>query len=332
MKQLKLVSIGIVGALLSVTLISGCGKQESQTKAQLEKFSLKLHWIPDTHQIGFWTAVDKGFYRDAGLDMTVLPGGLDANPIKDVLSGSADVGQVGGIEQVCSAVAEGLPVQAIASIHRETPHALISLSTKPIQDAKSIVGKTIAVAYGDTAEILLKAYLKQVGVQESAVKLVPFRFDLTALVNGQVDAVTGFSTGQPATLERLGKTPVVLRYSASGISSYGYTLFATNDAISKRPDSYKRFLAASRRGWEYAFSHPDESIGLFKKRFRDVDEKLATRELVLIRPLMMNPSNSLSTWKLDEDRVKGVISFLTAQGQLKKEVSAKSVFNNSLSE
>ncbi len=118
-------------------------------------------------------ALDKGFYREHGLDVDIHPGGMDANPIRDVVNGSADIGQVGGIEQVILAAGEGLPVKAIASIHRRSPHALISLSERPVEKAADLRGKTVAVAFGDTAEILLKAYLDAENVPLDSVKLVP---------------------------------------------------------------------------------------------------------------------------------------------------------------
>jgi len=314
-------------------ILSGCGKTNTPQSSQPEKLTLQLHWIPDSHQLGFWTALDKGIYKKNGLDVTVRPGGLDANPIKDALSGAADIGQVGGIEQVCIAISEGLPLKAIASIHRESPHALISLSSKPIQQPSDFKGKTIAVAYGDTAEVLLKSYMAKAGISESSVRLVPFKFDLTPLLSGQVDAVTGFSTGQPATIEKLGKTPVVLLYSTAGISSYGYSLVASEETLKKREGAIDKFLKSSREGWEYAFSHPNEAISLFEKRFGgSVDEGLAHRELELIKPLMLNQSGKLSTWKLEEERVSGVLRFLRNQGQLKKEISAPSIYNNSYTE
>lgn len=330
----SLLAVGFAAAITSAALIlTGCGKTDAPQSSVLEKLTLQLHWIPDSHQLGFWTALDKGLYKNNGLDVTVRSGGLDANPIKDALSGAADIGQVGGVEQVCIAVSEGLPVKAIASIHRETPHALISLSSKPIQGPSDFKGKTIAVAYGDTAEVLLKSYMTKEGVSESSVKLVPFKFDLTPLLSGQVDAITGFSTGQPAIIEKLGKTPVVLAYSTAGVSSYGYTLVASEKTLEKRGAAIDKFLKSSREGWEYAFSHPDEAISLFKKRFGDsVDEKLSRRELELIKPLMLSQSGKLSTWKLEDERVSGVLKFLHNQGQLKKDIAAASISNNTHTE
>jgi NitT/TauT family transport system substrate-binding protein len=332
---MKLTSSRIAVALLLFGLVSttiSCRRNRAATQSQTEKLTFQLHWIPDTHQLGFWTALDKGFYRQHRLDVTIHPGGLDANPLKDALSGAADVGQVGGIEQVCTAVSEGLPLKAIAAIHRETPHALISLSTDPIEEPAAFKGKTIAVAFGDTAEILLKSYMAQAGIPESSVKLVPFKFDLTPLLSGRVDAITGFSTGQPATIEKLGRKPVVLRYSSAGVSSYGYTLVTSERTLAARKDAIRNFLSASREGWKYAFAHPDEAITLFKKRFGDsVDEQQSRRELELIKPLMVQ-AGALATWKFDEKRVAGVLKFLRERGQVKKEIPASLVFDGSYTE
>jgi len=320
-------------ALFVVIGMAGCSKSESPPAGGLEKFTLQLHWIPDTHQIGFWTALDKGMYQRQGLDITIHPGGLDANPIKNVVSESADVGQVGGIEQVITAVSEALPIKAIASIHRETPHALISLAQNPIQKPADFAGKTIAVAFGDTAELLLKAYMRQAGIKEDAVKLVPFKFDLTPLMTGQVQAITGFSSGQPATLEKLGYKPVVLAYSTAGIASYGYTLITSTSALAKKGKAIDAFVKASREGWEYVFAHPDEAVSMFKKRFgAEVDEKLVQRELSLIKPLMTDKEGKLATWKLDDSRVTGDMSYLQQQGQIKKPIAASAVFENSHTE
>lgn len=329
----SVVSLLVLFALVLLG-ISGCSKSDPQNVEQPVRLTLQLHWLPDPHQMGFWVASDLGFYKREGLDVVVHSGGLDANPIKDVLGGSADIGQVGGVEQACVAVSEGLPLKAIASIQRETPHALISLSQKPINGPSDFKGKTIAVAYGDTAELLLKSYMAEAKVDESSVTLIPFRFDLTPLLAGQVDAITGFSTAQPAMLEKLGRSPVVLSYASVGLSSYGYTLVASNEGLKNKSAAITKFLKASREGWDYAFAHPEESVALMKKRFGEgvIEEDVALRQLTLIKKLMLEPDGQLATWKLDEARVAGVLGYLQERGQLKKTVPPSSVYDNSLTE
>jgi len=327
----KTMFISIISALL--LFVAGCSERQENdggTPSPLTKFSLKLHWIPDAHQLGFWVALDKGFYKQHGLEMTIYSGGMDANPIRDVINGSADIGQVGGVEQVIYAVNEGLPIKAIAAIHRRTPHALISLKGNPIRKASDIEDKTIAVAHGDTAEILLNAYIDAEGVPKESVKMVPFRYDLTPLLLGEVDAVTGFSTGQPITIKEKGEEPVVLSYEDAGITSYGYTLVASTKILKTKSSELKAFLAATRKGWGYAFANPDEAAELFKAHFNDtVDVERTKAELRLIKSLMLDEEGSLSEWRLDRNVVEGARNRLAKYSKVKKTLSIDSVYDNS---
>lgn len=326
-KSLSRFAVLMLATVSALTM--GCSKKDASKTGGLTKMTLKMHWIPDAHQLGFWTAMDKGFYQNHGLDMSVYPGGLDANPIRDVLNGTADVGQVGGFEQVVLAANEGLPIKAVAAVHRRSPHALISLQGRQISKPADFEGKTVAVAFGDTAEILLKAYLDKENVPLTSLKLVPYRFDLTPLLLGEVDAVTGFSTGQPVTITEKGKEPHVLSYDSAGIRSYGYTLVASDKAISEKGSSLKAFIAASREGWAYAFEHPDEAAELFKKRFgTSVEINRTKAELKLIKEIMLNDDGTLADWDVNEEVAKDVRDMLIKYSGVKKDLSTQSLFNN----
>ncbi len=321
--------IAAAGFLLASLLpLSSCKPEQGQDD-HLRRVTVQWGWIPDGHHAGFYVALEKGFYKTRGLEVSFLPGGLDSNPIKSVVSGSADIGQAGGIEQLISARAQGLPVLAFAAIHRDTPHALISLERNPIRSVKDLPGKRVAVAYGDAAEILFKAFLAKGGVDPKSLTMEPFRFDLTPLIIGAVDAITGFKTDQPVTLKEKGLRPVVLSYSSLGIRSYGYTFFTTNEYRAKYPDVIESFYSASREGFEYAFAHLDEAIAITKKTIRasfsDVSEKA---KLELESSLMLDDKGKLADWSLDPELVREVEGYLKSQGQIKAIPTPESVFQN----
>lgn len=327
-----LLCFGIVVVVLSFL---GCGERQGDSpkslkaSPKLSELTVQWGWIPDGHHAGFYVALEKGYYRARGLNVNFLPGGLDSNPIKAVVSKSADIGQAGGIEQVISARAQGLPVLAFAAIHRDTPHALISLERNPIRGATDLPGKRIAVAYGDAAELLFKAYLSKTGVDPKTIRLEPFRFDLTPLINGSVDAITGFKTDQPVTLKEQGLKPVVLSYSSLGVSSYGYTFFTTENFRAQHPEVVEAFYAASREGFEYAFAHLDEAIAITKKAIRSsFNDNTEKTKLELESSLMLNESGKLSDWSLDPEMIRKVEGYLRDQGQLKEAVAAESLFKN----
>lgn len=309
----------IAAALLVAAITFLAVSCDRTDNSSLKHVIVQFGWIPDGHHAGFYVAVEKGFYRARGLDVKFLPGGLDSNALKAVVSKSADIGQAGGIEQVISGRAQGLPIIAFAAIHRETPHALISLERNPIRSEKDLPGKRIAVAYGDAAELLFKAYLAKAQIDAKSLALEPFRFDLTPLINGRVDAITGFKTDQPVTLKEKGLNPVVLSYSSLGIHSYGYTFFTTEEYRGRNEKVVEAFYAASREGFEYAFAHPDEAIALTKKALNASFEEATEKEkLMLESTLMLDENGKLADWALETDRVQEVEGYLSAQGQLKE--------------
>jgi NitT/TauT family transport system substrate-binding protein len=321
----SIVLLCVLTALLSVV---SCGKKQTPG-TNLRSVTVQWGWIPDGHHAGFYVALEKGYYRARDLDVTFLPGGLDSNPIKTVVSKSADIGQAGGLEQIISARAQGLPILAFAAIHRDTPHALISLERNPIRSAADLPGKRIAVAYGDAAELLFKAYLAHAGVDPKTITMEPFRFDLTPLINGRVDAITGFKTDQPVTLKEQGLNPVVLSYSSLGVRSYGYTFFTTEDFRAQHPDTVDAFYAASREGFEYAFAHPDEAIAITKKALRSsFNDNSEKTKLQLESSLMLDNDGKLADWSLDSEMVQRVAGYLRDQGQLKEPLDTDSVFKN----
>ena len=304
--------LGVSGvALLSLSVCRGPGNGRSVVRTQ-------FGWIFDAHHAGFIVAYRQGMYERANLDVRLLPGGTETNPVRMVVSNAAEVGQAGGIEQLITAIAEGLPIRPLVAIHRRSPHALISTERAPIREPADLRGKRIAVAYGDTAEVLLKAFMRRNGIRLTEVNLVPFRFDLTSLLAGDVDAVTGFRTDQPATIRSRGQTPVTLAYDDFGVSSYGYTLFATRAGASEHQRSLAAFIQASREGWQHAFAEPALAIGYLRDLVGPaVDEQVEIEKLGLIRSIMLNSDGSLPDWRIEEARIREVISYLVEGGQLR---------------
>src|SRR5438045_8601959 len=109
--------IALTAIVIGVTVTS-CGHKRAPNG---EALRVQFGWLPDTHHVGFWLAAEKGYYRDEGLEVELRAGGLDSSPLTSVVSGAAEIGQVGGMEQLVTARAEGLPVRAVASFHRTTP-------------------------------------------------------------------------------------------------------------------------------------------------------------------------------------------------------------------
>jgi NitT/TauT family transport system substrate-binding protein len=314
-------------ALVSLLTAACRSSDQNGPAANDARLVVQFGWLFDAHHLGFLLAEKRGFYDQEGLDVTLLPGGLDSSPVRAVATGAADIGQLSGAEQLLSAAQEGLPIVAIAAFHRHSPHAIISLSSNPITSPDSLVGKTVAVAYGDAAEFLFRSFLRQNKIQESQVHLVPFRFDLTPLRRKQVDAITGFLTDQPLTLKAAGLNPVVLSYSDFGVSEYGYMFATTRDQTTRNSKSLRAFLRASRKGWQEVFADPDGALGVLGSAVKGLDMNVERAKLLAVRRLMLE-NGQVSDWKVDKAVIMKTERRMVAFGALKKKVDVSGLIDN----
>ncbi len=304
--------------------------KNSETKTfsnSIKKLKVQFGWIPDVHHSGFYLASKNGYYKEENIDIDFIPGGLDSNPVSLTVSGSVDIGQAGGLEQFIPAVSNNLPITAFMTLHPlNTPHAIISLSRKPIKKPNDLKGKKVAVAYGDAAEILLNTLIKKNNIDKASINFEPFRFDLRPLIDGRVDAITGFSTDQPATLEAQNLKPVIMDYASMGVKSYGYIFFCKNQMLQEHPEYIEGFIKASRKGFQYAFDHPKEAIDIMVTGSKGgLKEDIEQRKLNLVKKLMVNSSNKLASWNIEADVFNEVTKNLIDQKQIKTKIPLEKV-------
>ena len=297
-------------------------------RPQMSRLVVQFGWLVDAHHLGFLLAKEKGYFADSGLDVTLLPGVLDDSPVRALSTGAAEICQLSGAEQLLSAAQEGLPIVAIAAVHRHSPHALISLSSNPIPDVDGLRGKTVGVAYGDTAELLFRELMRQHRIREDEVKVVPFRFDLSPLRQGLMDGVTGFSTDQPFTLRAAGLDPVVLSYSDLGVDEYGYMLATSKAYADQHGAQLRAFISGSRRGWQEVFADPDRALDVLRSTVEGAHPAVEREKITALRRLMLNPDGQLADWTMDQNVVRKTAERMVAFGELKPRPSISSIVDN----
>lgn len=317
-------------ALSSLFLwLSAC--RENAQPVDEKPLVVQFGWLFDAHHLGFLWAQQRGYYSSCAKSVELLPGGLDSSPAKAVLTGAATIGQFSGPEQLLTSRAEGLPLVAVAAFHRKSPHALISLERSPVRKAQDLEGRTVAVAFGDAAELHFRALLSRSGIPPEAVHTVPFRFDLTPLLRGEVDAVTGFATDQPVTLREQGQQPVVLPYYETGLNSYGYMFFIKEAPTDAQRTAIGCFLEESRRGWNEVFENPEEALRyLCKQRLPDASCTAEAQKLELLRPIMLDATGKLATWTMTPDGLEQAEEELITFGQLSSKAQWSDAVDNAL--
>ena len=223
---------------------------------------LQLKWRHQFQFAGFYTALEKGYHRDAGFDVRISPGMPGTDPLETVLTGGADFG-VGSSELVLR-YARGDPVVVLASIFQHSPLALFVRRDAGIDTVRDLAGHKVALAPWET-EIF--AYLQREQVPVDQLQLVEHDYGVDTLLKGHVDALAGYETDETYYLQQSGAQYRQFTPRSSGVDFYGDTLFTTRAMVTKHPEWAEAFRAASLRGWEYALTHQEEIAALVHAKY-----------------------------------------------------------------
>lgn len=233
-------------------------------KAALTPVTVQLKWQHQFQFAGYYAAKEKGFYRDAGLEVTLVPAPEKIDPVESVLSGKADYGI--GSSEIVVARAAGKPVVALAAIYQHSPYGIVSVRGRAVDSVHDLAGKRVMIE-PQAAEVI--AYLKSEGVAPERLLAIPHTFSTGNLISGEVDAMTGYLTDEPFVLEAAGLAYNIFTARSGGIDFYGDVLFTTEAEVRDRPERLEAFLDATLKGWDYALANTEEIIGIIHERYDD---------------------------------------------------------------
>lgn len=226
-----------------------------QASAADDTIRLQLKWWHQFQFAGYYAAQVKGFYSAEGLKVKLVPGDIEHDPIREVLSGRAQFG-ISGSDLLLS-YAKGQPVIALGALFQHSPYILISLASKGIRVPSDLVGKSL-MASETQGWIELQAVFLKEGIPIDSLHVVRHSWKNEDLISGKVDAITGYYSVELNQLRKQGVEPAYIQPVNYGIDFYGDLLFSLQSMTGNNPEKTKRFIRASFKGWEYAMEHPGE--------------------------------------------------------------------------
>ena len=229
-----------------------------------DKVSVRTDWFHSSYHAPFFVGIEKGFYKDAGIELKVTEGRGSGQVVQLVGKGDDQFG-FSAVESIMRGVSVGIPVTSVATIMPVMGQAIYVLSKSNINTPADLKGKTIAITPGGTNEALLPAVLQIVGLKESDVKQVAVdpAAKLRMMLNGDFDSM--MATGWAHSLFDAAGGARAFIYSDYGVKIVGYSIVANQDVVKKNPDMVKRFIAATARSWEYAQRNPEEAVDALAK-------------------------------------------------------------------
>lgn len=235
----------------------------SWSSGELKHVTLQLKWQHQFRFAGYYAALEKGYYRAAGLDVEIREAQPAQEVVPTVLSGKADFGV--GTNDLLLSRYKGQPVVALAVIFQHSPSCILAARDRGIQSLADLVGRTVQYEPNFTE---LLAFFKRAGVDVTRLRLAPYSMDLSQFEQGKVDALAAYITNEPYGLIQRGFPFLEFRPISAGIDFYGDNLFTTDRMVRESPALVAAFRAASLKGWRYAMAHQEEIIDLILNKYQ----------------------------------------------------------------
>lgn len=244
---------------MSIILLSPVS---AQVQESLQKVTLQLKWKHQFQFAGYYAAIEKGFYEEAGLEVQLKEAETGKEPASEVFKGTADFGIT--TSDILILRSEGYDGVLMASIFQHSAQILVAAKNSGIDHVQQLIGKKIALE-PHAADLI--TYMSDEGVSLTEVELYDHSFDVSSLLYGEVDAMTAYLTDEPYLLNQEGFDHIIIDPRMGGVDFYGDVLFTTEKLVAEDPDLVERFTQASLRGWQYAMENPEELTNVIFEKY-----------------------------------------------------------------
>ena len=277
----------LLAATMCVATVTGCGKQSADnssaagTEAEdnsaaetadtqtdnkdLREVNVVLDWYPNAIHTFLYTAIERGYFAEEGLDVKIHFPANDNDALALVAAGKAEIGMYYQQDVIQAVANQGTGIKSIGAIVQSPLNVVLSLKDKNITKPEDLVGKTIG--YGGTvlSEALVKCMMENVGADASDVNMINVGFELmSSMTTGNVDATIGCLVNHEVPqLEEEGFDVNYFSVSGYGIPNYYEEVFLTNDdLLENEPEVVAGFLRAAKKGFDDFKADPDGCLAI----------------------------------------------------------------------
>jgi len=234
----------------------------------IEKVSLQLKWKHQFQFAGYYAALEKGFYRDAGFETEIREGGPHVDSAKATAAGEADFG-------VCTASvlldrSQGRDLTVLDVVFQHSAATLLVPRRAGVGAVSDLKGRRLMDTPGSDE---IAAMLKREGVDYSSLPRVTHVGDPRDLAGGKADAMIAYSTNEPFVLNQLGVPYQTFSPRSYGIDFYGDSLCTSTRHALRNSARVQAFAAASLKGWQYALTHKEEIVDLILRSYSQVKSR-----------------------------------------------------------
>lgn len=266
----------------SMLIFTACGQkqggieqQEKKSEDALTKVKVILDWTPNTNHTGLYVAVQKGYYREQGLDVEILEAG-EVAPEQMVAAGSADFG-VSFQENISYARAADIPLVSIAAVIQHNTSGFASLQKEKLTRPRDLEGKRYGFWGSEAEKAVIEAIVTKDGGNPANIKYIDTGYvDFLSVLGKEVDFYWIYQgwEGIRAELENIPLNVIMLKDYESALDYYTPVLITSEKMIAEKPDVVEKFLAATSKGYQDCINDPEGSAAILLEAVPELDSEL----------------------------------------------------------
>jgi NitT/TauT family transport system substrate-binding protein len=275
----------------------------------------------------FFDALDKGYYRDAGIDVKIVRGQGSADAVRQVGAGNAMFGFADATTMILARANDQIPVKLVAVVYRKPAHAVYCREDSGLKTPKALEGNAVVDVVGSANRQLFPAFAKAAGFDAQNVRWVATSPEsmVELLAANKVPCIGNTLPSAPMMQARLGPIKLVrFAYSDAGLSYYANGIVATAATIASKPDVVRRFVEATVRGMKDAFADPAAAGEIMHKIVPQIDATVAMKETEIVAELARIPGKPLG--EIDPARIEATLDMVDHAFRLATPVAAADVY------
>ncbi len=294
--------------------VAACLAMPVAAQAQTTDVKFVLDFISLGRHAPWYVALGKGYFKDEGLNVTIMPSKGTADAIRAVVTGGADIGFI-DVPSLVAAGGAGAPIKIVAANYQKPPYCIFSLNPGAnIDTAKKLEGIELGSSSASFLPKIWQAVMEMNGVDSKSMKIVnidaPARVPMLAA--RKVPSIDLFIMSEPAIKRAVPDAkPVCLFAGDLGLEIYANSIGVHEDYLKKNPEVVRKFVRAALRGWKDTFDNPQEAAKIQLQYVKALDPQIVVEEIEILRRVAITPEvqkNGLGYITLD--RMKKTVDFI----------------------
>jgi len=298
----------------------------SVSAKELEKVSLQLMWLDQFQFAGYYMAKEKGYYKDVGLEVEFKSFKKNMNTLDEVTSARATYGI--GRSSLIVDKSNGAKIKLLAAIFQSTPLILLARADSDIKTISDFKSKRIMTTNDASLVASVLAMMNRENLDLSDMVVQQHSFNINDLINKKTDLMAGYISNEPYYLKSRGIDYKVFDPKDYGFDFYSDIIFTSDSEVKNHNQRTRDFIIASIKGWEYAFSHIQESVQVLLDKYNVQHKSRASLvyEAEALKKLAYYKTNTIGI--LDENKIQRIYDIYNIIGLSKNKIDIKDlVFN-----